>query len=313
MSDRPVSSQATHATQWMRRPERSNLATLRLMSWLSLRIGRPAGRLLLWPITVYFVLFAPLARRASEAYLRRVLDRRPGIGDVVRHFHCFASTILDRIYLLADRFDLFEIEIEGEAAMRRLVASGEGALLFGAHLGSFEATRAVGRRLPGLSIALTMFEDNARKIKQTLDAINPSARPHIIPLGQLDTMLQVRDALDQGRLVGLLADRSLEADETRQIRLLDGTARIPLGAFRMAAMLRRRVIFMAGLYLGGNRYRIRFVEIADFRAVARGARTAAIDEAMENYAAELDHCCRQAPYNWFNFFDFWTEPDELAE
>ncbi|MCB1894463.1 MAG: acyl-CoA synthetase, partial [Rhodocyclaceae bacterium] len=172
---------------------------------------------------------------------------------------------------------------------------------------------AGGGRLPGLSIALRMVEDTARKIKQSLDAITPAARPHIIPLGQLDTMLQVRDALDQGRLVGLLADRSLEADETREIRLLDGTARIPVGAFRMAAMLRRRVVFMAGLHFGGNRYRIRFVEIADFRGLARGNRAAAIDQAMQDYAAELDRCCRLAPYNWFNFFDFWTAPDELTE
>ncbi|MCB1918130.1 MAG: acyl-CoA synthetase [Rhodocyclaceae bacterium] len=278
------------------------------MSWISLRLGRPAGRLLLWPITGYFALFAPLARRASAHYLARALGRRPGLRDIFRHFHCFASTIHDRVYLLADRFDLFEIEIEGEASMRRLVDSGQGALLFGAHLGSFEVVRAIGRRLPGLAIALTMFEDNARKIKQTLEAINPAARPHIIPLGRLDTMLQVRDALDQGRLVGLLADRSLEADATRDIDLLGDNARIPLGAFRMAAVLRRRVIFMAGLYLGGNRYRIRFVEIADFGRIERAGRNAAIDAAVGAYVAELERCCRQAPYNWFNFYDFWAEP-----
>ncbi|MCB1906693.1 MAG: acyl-CoA synthetase [Rhodocyclaceae bacterium] len=280
------------------------------MSWISLRLGRPAGRLLLWPITGYFVLFAPLARRASRSYLARALGRPPSLADIARHLHCFAATIHDRVYLLAERFDLFDIEIEGEASMRRLVDGGEGALLFGAHLGSFEAVRAVGRRLPGLAIALTMFEDNARKIQQTLDAVNPSARPQIISLGRLDTMLQVRDALDQGKLVGLLADRSLDDDDSREIRLLDGSARIPLGAFRMAAMLRRRVIFMAGLYLGGNRYRIRFVELVDFATVGRAERPAALDAAIHGYAAELERCCRQAPYNWFNFFDFWAAAGE---
>ena len=36
------------------------------------------------------------------------------------------------------------------------------------------------------------------------------------------------------------------------------------GPFRLAAMLRRKVVFMAGLYRGGNRYDLRFVELADF-------------------------------------------------
>lgn len=305
---RPAPSGAPREAHWIRQPERSNLATLRLMTWISLTLGRPVGRLVLLGITAYFVALAPRARHASRAYLARALGRPASLMDVARHVHAFASTIHDRVYLLADRFEQFDIEVEGEGLMLAQIRSGQGALLFGAHLGSFEVVRALGRRHPGLSIALTMFEDNARKIKATLEAINPAARPHIIPLGQVDTMLQVRDALDAGQMVGLLADRSLDADETRTVTLLGGPAAIPVGAFRMAALLRRRVVFMAGLYLGGRRYRIRFAEIADFGAVARADRSRAIDEAVIAYAAELERCCRQAPNNWFNFYDFWEHP-----
>ncbi|MCB1888558.1 MAG: acyl-CoA synthetase [Rhodocyclaceae bacterium] len=282
------------------------------MTWISLTFGRPVGRLVLLGISAYFVAFAPKARRASRDYLRRALGREPGLADIARHVHAFASTIHDRVYLLADRFDLFDIEVEGEPLMHDLLGRGEGALLFGAHLGSFEVVRALGRRHPGLRIALTMFEDNARKIKATLEAINPAARPEIIPLGQVDTMLRVRDALEDGQFVGLLADRSLDADETRSVPLLGDTARLPVGAFRMAAMLRHRIVFMAGLYLGGNRYRIRFVELADFSQVERGARAAAVDTALLAYARELERCCRDAPDNWFNFYDFWARSEPTA-
>ncbi len=306
----PAPAGPPRTAHWIRQPERSNRVALKLMSWLSLTLGRPATRLLLLPITAYFVLFAPRARRASRAYLRRAPGRPPALAEVARHVHCFASTIHDRVYLLADRFELFEIEVEGEALMRTLLESGQGALLFGAHLGSFEVVRSLGRRHPRLSIALTMFEDNALKIKAALDAINPAARPRIIPLGQVDTMLRVRDALEQGELVGLLADRGLTAERMRTATLLGEPARIPLGAFRMAAMLRRKVIFMAGLYLGGRRYRIRFRELADFSALPRGQRDAAVDAAILAYAAELERCCREAPYNWFNFFDFWAAPGQ---
>ena len=84
-------------------------------------------------------------------------------------------------------------------------------------------------------------------------------------------------------------------------------APFPVGPFRMAALLRRPVFFMAGLYLGGNRYQIHFEPLADFSATPRAERAAAIRVAQQHYADRLSHFCRIAPYNWFNFFDFWQK------
>jgi predicted LPLAT superfamily acyltransferase len=75
----------------------------------------------------------------------------------------------------------------------------------------------------------------------------------------------------------------------------------------MAAMLRRPVFFMAGIYLGGNRYQIHFEPLADFSATPRGERDAAMRAAQQHYAGRLSHFCRLAPYNWFNFYDFWQK------
>ena len=76
-----------------------------------------------------------------------------------------------------------------------------------------------------------------------------------------------------------------------------------------AAILRRSVVFMVGLYRGGNQYHVVFAPIADFSTVAPKARDAAVRDAVERYAALLDQYCRCDPYNWFNFFDFWREPN----
>jgi predicted LPLAT superfamily acyltransferase len=29
-------------------------------------------------------------------------------------------------------------------------------------------------------------------------------------------------------------------------------------------------------------------------------------DLVERYAARVEHHCRTAPYNWFNFYDFWN-------
>jgi predicted LPLAT superfamily acyltransferase len=48
---------------------------LRVMTWISLRLGRAPARFVLAGISLYFLLFAPAAKAASRAYLRRALGR----------------------------------------------------------------------------------------------------------------------------------------------------------------------------------------------------------------------------------------------
>ena len=300
------------SAEWKQRPERSNMFWLRLMTWLSLTLGRGPSRVVLYGIAAYFLAFAPLARRMSRGYLRRVLKlpspAAVGWRDLFRHFLSFAATIHDRIYLVNDRFDLFDIRIHNRDLIDELLAGGQGVFLIGAHMGSFEVLRAIGRKQPGLRVAMVMFEENARKINAALSAINPNAQQDIIALGQIDSMIQVHELLAQGVVVGMLGDRSLGNDDTRPVDFLGDPAELPLGPFRMAAILKRPVLFMTGLYCGGNRYDIHFESLADFSAMAPRGRTLAVQAAMTRYAALMEHYCYSAPYNWFNYFDFWRAP-----
>jgi len=299
-------------TGWAERQERSNLTLLRVMTWLSLRFGRPASRLVLHLIATYFVLFSPAACGASRDYLRRVLGRPARWRDVYRHVFTFATTVHDRVYLMNERFDLFDIRVHGETLVDDALAGGRGALLMGAHLGSFEVIRALGRTQPNLRVVITMYEENARKINAALAAVNPAATPEVIGLGRVDAMLKVREHLDCNSMIGMLADRTLlrDADASTQRKdFLGAPAAFPLGPLHMAAMLGRPVIFMTGLYRGGNRYDIHFEPLADFSGVRRDARAAAVQAALARYVELLERYCRAAPYNWFNYFDFWQDAD----
>ena len=284
--------------RWRASPERSHRNVLRLMRGIALGLGRRAARAVLHPIALYFLLFSPRARRASAAYLSRALGRPATLRDGYRHFHTFAATVLDRVYLLHERFDLFDIEIHDAPA------PGAGLLLLGAHLGSFEALRAAGRREGHLRVTMVMYEDNARMLNEALAALSPTARQDVIALGRLDSMLRVRDCVAEGRVVGVLADRGLDEVDMRAVQFLGAPARFPLGPLRMAAMLRCRVVFMAGLYLGGNRYALRFEPLADFAVAGTDP-----EAALEAYVACLERHCRAVPFNWFNFFEFWADAD----
>ncbi len=297
---------------WARTAERSNMLMLHIMSWISLYLGRRVGRVVLHLIAGYFLLFSPASRRASKAYLALVLDRPVRIRDLYQHFFTFASTIHDRIYLVNRCFDLFDVEVHGLDIINKLIANGDGLFLMGAHLGSFEVIRALGREKTALCVAMVMHQDNAKKINAMLAAINPNATLDIISLGNVDSMLHVRQYLNEGGAVGMLADRTPGKDPLYPVQLLGKEAHLPIGPFRMAALLRRPIVFMTGLYLGGNRYAIHFEELADFSSIATGQRDAAVETAITRYASLIEKYCRIAPYNWFNFFDFWQSDSSKA-
>ena len=293
------------AAEWARRSERGSLPLLRFMVWASLTLGRAPVRVLLRLIAAYFLAFAAAPRRSSRQFLERCLGRKPTLAERYRVFFNFAATIHDRVFFLKDRFDLFEIEVHGTELFDE-----RGTLLMGAHLGSFEALRTCGRHT-GRSVAMAMYEENARKIGAVLAAIDPSAMRDVVALGHMASMLDVSDRLDHGALVGILADRTLGNEAMIRVPFLGTPAPFATGPMRMAAALRRRVIFMAGVYRGGNRYEIRFEPLADFsdlEGLTRAERSHRVQEAVVAYAQRLERCARDAPDNWFNFHDFWGKP-----
>jgi predicted LPLAT superfamily acyltransferase len=296
------------AAEWVKHRERGSIALLKIMAFLSLRLGRRASRTVLYGIAAYFFLFAPSARRHSRRYLRLALGRAPTARDRFRQILSFATTIHDRVYLINSRYDMFDITLEGETLMREQAAGARGALLLGAHMGSFEVLHSLSRRHNGLHVAMAMYEENARKISGILAAINPNLVPDIVSLGQIDAMLNIAERLDRGAHVGVLGDRTLGEEAVQPVTLLGERAYLPTGPMRAAAILRCPVFFMAGLYRGKNKYHVVFEKVADFSPASVGSRSLAVRAAIERYAEVLDHYCRTDPYNWFNFFDFWHRP-----
>ncbi len=184
----------------------------------------------------------------------------------------------------------------------------------GAHMGSFEVMRSVGRRRPGLQVSMAMYEDNARKINAILAAINPAARPDIISLGQIDAMLQYRRAprprrlrrhagrSNPGRRAGAGGDAAGRARlPAHRADARGGDSALPGDLHGWACIAARIAITWYS-----SRSRI-FRRLPPERAMPPCApRSSATPRCSIKY-------CRSDPYNWFNFFDFWRErADEPA-
>lgn len=292
--------------QWLAQSERSNVLAIRSLVWIATTLGRRVAQWLLYPICFYFLAFSVRARRASRHYLHRVLGRPASWRDVFQHYFTFAAVNLDRLFLLRGRYDLFDLHSHGEAPLLERVAKKQGAFLLGAHIGSFEMLRAIGENRKSVTVRMLMFEENARKLNAVLSAVNPNFALSIVGMGQFDSMLKISECLDAGELVGMLGDRIMNESGQVSLPFLGGQAEFPTAPFRLAAMLKKPVFLMVGLYRGGNRYDLYFEQLTSGEPVDRKERERVIDSWQRRYVERLEHYCRLAPYNWFNFYDFWV-------
>ena len=302
------------SVDWRQRPEGGGRWAVHLIRAIGCHGGRPLARLLLYPVSLYFLLRRGPERRASIAYLARALGRPAGLIDGARHVHSFASTVLDRLFLLDGKEDRFRIDVSGLDALSAKVDEGRGVLLFGSHLGSFEVMRVLSRRRPGLKLRVVLDKSHSRAVTQMLDALAPEIAAGVIDAGQDGPalMLQIQQAASEGALVALLVDRSLPGQPVAQVPFLGEPAPFPLAPWQMAAVLRLPIVLGFGLYRGGNRYDLAFEAFSDPVDVPRGQRGQAILALIARYAARLEHHARSAPYNWFNFYDFWHVDEQQA-
>lgn len=291
---------------WLAVPERGSRLAIGLITALTLALGRGATRWLLHPICLYFYAFSPRARRASHAYLTRVLGRAPGTADVLRHFHTFAATLHDRLFFLRGRFDAFDVAVQGGSEVDNLLGRGNGCLLLGSHLGSFEVLRMFGRFSGNYRINSVMHEANDANTRRAFARLASGFSDGVIHPGKPDTMLRVKECLDRGEIVGMLGDRPFGASKVRARIFLGSMAPFPLGPWLLAAMLGVPVVLFFGLYRGGSRYELIFEALSEGKSVPRAERLATAEHWLERYVARLEHYTREAPYNWFNFYDFWS-------
>jgi predicted LPLAT superfamily acyltransferase len=293
---------------WLKQRERSNDPALRFLVWMSLSLGRPVGRVLLYPVSLYFVLFSVKARNGSRKYLGRVLGRPPRFVDLFRHYYSFATVALDRMFLLRNRFAQFDVRVHGRDILEEATARGEPCFLLGAHFGSFEALHVYGKQ-HDLNVTMLMFERNSRNMNAVARAINPDLDRSVIGMGSFDSMIKVQERFERGEWVGMLGDRRIHESGAVRVPFFGSMAALPTAPFRIASLIGRPVVLMVALYRGGNRYDLHFERLVDSPKLERGRRDAMIREFATRYAQRLEHYCRLAPYNWFNFYDFWADAD----
>jgi predicted LPLAT superfamily acyltransferase len=295
---------------WRQRPEAGSRSGLRLLVWLALNTGRTAANLILLPVSVYFLLVRRAERRASKDFLQR-LGEPTGWLRLAKHFYTFARVTLDRIYLISGRGPKLDVEIDDSASIIKLLDDKTGFVLIGSHLGSIEASRAVSFTRPDVNLRILLDRGISRNTSEMLDALNPKIAGQIIDASQAGgtPALQMGEALAEGSVVAMVADRLTPGERSIVVDFLGQPAAFPLGPFLLAHAMKVPVYLFFGLYLGGCKYRVVFEEFEFKPTKNRKDRMRNLESSVQAYARRIEYFAKQYPLNWFNFYDFWKLPE----
>ncbi|QJR15722.1 lipid A biosynthesis acyltransferase [Usitatibacter palustris] len=294
------------STAWRARPERSTPFVVRAGIAVALYGGRAAIRAAAWVGCLYFLATAPETRAASREFLTRALGKPAGLRQVLAHLHCFGTTLVDRAYLLTGQHDRFHVEVENEQVLRESLALGRGCLLFGSHLGSFEMLGVVGSVAKGLPVNVVMNVDENSNIHRLLAEKGGGLPYRVIALGSPGAMMAVRECLERGEIVGLLVDRVYGTEQTCALPFFGTPAPFSLAPFQLARITGAPVVMAFAIFEGGQRYRVSFTPLAARIEREAGAPCDGLSPWMQQYVDELERRARAAPFNWFNFYDYWA-------
>jgi predicted LPLAT superfamily acyltransferase len=161
-----------------------------------------------------------------------------------------------------------------------------------------------------LPINMVVNFRNAQRMQAVLDQLDPALNTRFISVGDggLDFVLTIRECIERGEMVAILADRVGPDARATEALFFGAPAQFASGPFILAAALGCPVYLTFGLYRGDNRYDLYCEPFLEKIELPRKHRQGALSEVVSKFAARLEHYVRIAPYNWFNFYDFWSSP-----
>ncbi|WP_318362622.1 glycosyltransferase family 2 protein [Enterobacter sp.] len=313
------------SAHWAQQDEVRGLLGMRIMLTVWRLFGRRAFSLLLYPVIAAYWLTAFPARRASQKWLSRVrtmliarnLPVPPGLNSY-RHFLRFGEAMLDKVASWRGELQMGrDVHFAPGAQAALGLDDPQGKLLLASHLGDVEACRALAQLDGSKTINALVFNENARRFKQIMEEMAPEAALNLIPVTHIgpDTAMLLKEKLDRGEWVAIVGDRLAVIPQrggdwrVSWSRFMGHPAPFPQGPFILAAALRCPVLLIFALRQPDRTLRLHCEPFADPLPMPRTARQAALQQAIDRYAARLEHYALQSPLDWFNFFDFWQLPD----
>ena len=314
-----MSNASPDKQHWASLQEAGTYTGLRFLFFLHRYLGRGFFSLLMYPVACYFVLCKPFARRASQRFLRYHWQhcpdywaRQPNWLHCILHFKHFAEAILDKALAWSADINHDDFIIERPELIESLMADHRGQLIIGTHFGNLEYCRGFMQRYRNKVINILVYDKHSANFVKIMQTLNADSRMNIFQVDEFDvpTILRLKQKIAQGEWVFIAGDRiPLEGlQHTVQANFLGHSAPLPMGPYLLAKTLECPVKLMFGYRhprYGAEKIYFEVVPFAEQISFGRRDRAEKMQGYAQAFADHLQRHCEQAPYQWFNFYDFW--------
>ncbi len=299
--------------------------------------GLRTGYFFLYFIVPYFYLFAPRGRRGLNQYWQQMSQQgwtRRQLH-ILQHFLTFGKVLMDRMYQSFHETLQFKISTAGPINIYDVVESQKGWVFIGAHVGGWDLSTVFMQRNPQMgrlgkvhfiAEGLT-FEKMIQSQKQLkVDSIRAKANTaaHTTSSSSVfsssstslgnssaNSSLVVKDFLENKKHVGFLVDRPM-GSQIELVRFMGKLAPFEVGPYRIAAACRAPMIFTYTYRLNSQEYLFissqprETAQHNEMKYSAEMDRRLQIFAWAQEFAQDLEGKVRQFPYQWFNFYPFWS-------
>lgn len=309
-------------SHWASIQEAGAISGMRFMFTVYRWLGRLPFRICLFPVILYFFLCRHTARHASLQYLRYLQQsgRRAHSGALLwqsyLHFLSFGESLLDKLAVWQGDIDLDDVSFHNYEAFSQLADAGRGGLIIGSHLGNLEICRALVYLRRSHKINVLMHTAHAQKFNQMLQQAGSSSHVNIIQVTDINpaTAILLQQKISAGEFLVIAGDRTpvSSGKNTCRVKFLGREARLPLGPYLLAAILKCPVLSVFCLRREGTsrpHFDFYLDTFAERIQLSRGDRHTALQGYCQQYADLLANYCARAPLQWYNFHNFWGDSD----
>jgi len=288
-------------------------------------------RVLAFPVGFFYFIFSKRGRKESKRYLQKVAPYikekklakkcRSRFGPL-RHIISFSLALVEKLMSWGGKFPFENIEFNEDDIneLRRELEKGKGVFLIFSHLGNTEMLRGlltagqtgVSRKIPVTAI---MDIKVTAHFSRMLRELNPQSSMDIIGADDINprTAILLQEKLNSGGMVVIAGDRTSSNTDGKNHRFPFFGKQAPFssGVFYMAALMNAPVFFVFGLRKKTLSLKAQYSMHVHKSSLSfdcsRKERFERSELLAHSFAFFLENYCKEKPFQWYNFFDFWQE------
>lgn len=317
-----TSEQQAH---WSQTREAGTMAAMRLVFFIYRLCGRKVFSIIMYPVALYFVLCRKEQREASLQYLTahyrfkpEIWQSKTGYRHVLLHFKTFAEVILDKMLGWLDEISEKDFVLSSPENIEALHNDDRGQLIIGSHFGNLEFCRGFMHRYRSKVINILVYDKHAGNFVKMMQDENNESRLNVFQADEFDvtTIMMLKEKIDAGEWVFIAGDRVPLSglERTVDVQFLGENAPLPIGPYMLAKALACPVKLMFAYRCEASDNKVLFdvAPLCDKLQINRKTRQQDLQHYAQQFASKLEEHCLNAPYQWFNFYDFWQPGDTTS-